>query len=186
MDVCKVEHCGKIANLDNLCLFHRKKDVAGQLAVVDGKTYDTCAQGHLWTPENTRWEPNQKGGKRRRCKQCIADKQERKRNEEPVIEAPAPIRLADPVMRGAHELLDRTANHLQPKCKGQPEKYTDYTGESIPTDVEAAKLCAGCPLLAPCGNAAAARREGWGVWGGQVWVYGEPYDGDQSKLDADD
>lgn len=186
METCRVEYCGKVSNMDGLCLFHRKKEIAGQLDHEGGKVYDICAQGHRWTPGNTRWESNQKGGKRRRCRQCIEEKAERKRNEDPVVEPPQPVRLADPVMRDAHAVMDKTSNHLTAKCKGNPKAYTDYTAQSIPSDVEAAKLCAGCPMLELCANNAVATRPGWGIWGGQVWVYGEPYTGDRSKLDADD
>jgi WhiB family redox-sensing transcriptional regulator len=42
-----------------------------------------------------------------------------------------------------------------------------------PADVETAKgLCAPCPLRAQCLDGALARREPWGVWGGQLVVAG--------------
>jgi WhiB family redox-sensing transcriptional regulator len=42
-----------------------------------------------------------------------------------------------------------------------------------PADVEAAKaLCVPCPLRAACLAGALARREPWGVWGGQLVVAG--------------
>lgn len=42
-----------------------------------------------------------------------------------------------------------------------------------PVDVEAAKaLCADCPLRASCLAEALARREPWGVWGGQLVLHG--------------
>lgn len=186
MDICKVEYCGRVANLDQLCLLHRRKEVAGQLEHEDGKVWDTCAQGHRWTLENTHIESNSKGGKRRRCKRCLAERAERKRNEAPVVETPQAVRLETPALRAAHATADRAQAALTAKCKGSPADYTDYTAANIPSDVEAAKLCSGCPLLQACANKAAAERPGWGVWGGQVWVYGEPYAGDRSRLHADD
>lgn len=43
-----------------------------------------------------------------------------------------------------------------------------------PADVETAKaLCTACPLRARCLSEALARREPWGVWGGQLVVHGE-------------
>lgn len=43
-----------------------------------------------------------------------------------------------------------------------------------PADVETAKaLCVACPLREACLAAAIARREPWGVWGGQLFVQGE-------------
>lgn len=42
-----------------------------------------------------------------------------------------------------------------------------------PADVETAKaLCVECPLRAQCLSEALARREPWGVWGGQLVVQG--------------
>jgi WhiB family redox-sensing transcriptional regulator len=42
-----------------------------------------------------------------------------------------------------------------------------------PADVERAKaLCAECPLRATCLADALARREPWGVWGGELVVQG--------------
>lgn len=186
MNPCEVIYCGKVANLGGLCLFHRKKDIAGGLECDGDTIYDLCSRGHRWVPENTRIESNADGSKRRRCKQCLKDKAAAKRNEEPIAEAPQPIRLADPVHRGAFEMFDTAQEHIDGKCKGNPQPYTEYTAANMPTDVEAAKLCAGCPMLAACGNNAAATRPGWGIWGGQVWAYGEPYDGDRSRLDPDD
>ena len=42
-----------------------------------------------------------------------------------------------------------------------------------PDDVEYAKsLCQSCPLIQECLEGALARREPWGVWGGQLFVAG--------------
>jgi WhiB family redox-sensing transcriptional regulator len=42
-----------------------------------------------------------------------------------------------------------------------------------PADVEAAKaLCVGCPVRQACLEGALARREPWGVWGGQLFIAG--------------
>lgn len=42
-----------------------------------------------------------------------------------------------------------------------------------PADVETAKaLCVPCPLRAACLAGAVARREPWGVWGGELFVAG--------------
>jgi WhiB family redox-sensing transcriptional regulator len=42
-----------------------------------------------------------------------------------------------------------------------------------PTELERAKaLCAGCPVRAECLAGALARREPWGVWGGEIFERG--------------
>lgn len=42
-----------------------------------------------------------------------------------------------------------------------------------PTDVERAKaLCQECPVRSACLDGALARREPWGVWGGQLVLQG--------------
>ncbi len=49
-----------------------------------------------------------------------------------------------------------------------------YFSES-PRDLEQAKrLCLPCPLRAACLAGAKERREPWGVWGGEVFVDGDP------------
>lgn len=43
----------------------------------------------------------------------------------------------------------------------------------LPADVENAKqLCQGCPVQAMCLEGALARREPWGVWGGELFMQG--------------
>jgi WhiB family redox-sensing transcriptional regulator len=43
-----------------------------------------------------------------------------------------------------------------------------------PDDVELAKsLCSDCPVRAQCLTGAIARREPWGVWGGELFLRGE-------------
>ena len=42
-----------------------------------------------------------------------------------------------------------------------------------PSDVEAAKVvCLGCPIRQDCLAGALARREPWGVWGGELFIAG--------------
>lgn len=48
-----------------------------------------------------------------------------------------------------------------------------FFSDRIP-DIAAAKaVCAGCALAAPCLAGALARREPWGVWGGQLLADGK-------------
>lgn len=186
MDACRVEYCGKQANLDGLCVFHRRKDIAEELEYDGDKIWDLCSKRHRWTPENTRIESNADGSKRRRCRTCLADKARLKKYEDPVVLAPQPVRLTLAAHQSAHDTFDEAQEQIDGKCKGDPSAWTDYDGKHIPSDAEAAKLCSGCPMLQACANNAAAIRPGWGVWGGGAWVYGEPWDGDETRLDDDD
>ncbi len=48
-----------------------------------------------------------------------------------------------------------------------------FFSDEIP-DIRAAKaICATCPLAAPCLAGAVARREPWGVWGGELFKDGK-------------
>jgi WhiB family redox-sensing transcriptional regulator len=50
---------------------------------------------------------------------------------------------------------------------------TLWFSEQIP-DIAAAKaICGTCDLLEPCLDGALARREPWGVWGGQLFLNGK-------------
>lgn len=54
-------------------------------------------------------------------------------------------------------------------CSDQPELWF----AEHPADLEAAKrACGVCPLKAQCLAGALARREPWGVWGGEIVVDG--------------
>ena len=47
-----------------------------------------------------------------------------------------------------------------------------FFSESIPDIIEAKRICAGCQVRVECLEGAVARREPWGVWGGQLFVNG--------------
>lgn len=186
METCNVENCTKQANLGGLCVLHRRKDIAGGLEYDGGLIWDTCAAGHRWTVENTHYENNGNGGKRRRCKQCLAEKSERRQQQARIVPTPQPVRLNTDADRSAYGTFDMATNEIDALCKDRYEEFTDYTAANVPSDVEAAKMCAGCPLMKACANAAITERPGWGVRAGQVWLYGNPWDGDRSKFDEDD
>lgn len=51
-----------------------------------------------------------------------------------------------------------------------------------PGDVEFAKaLCGTCPVQDACLQGAVARREPWGVWGGQLFAAGSPVPGKRPR-----
>ena len=190
---CVVELCDREAGQDGLCPQHRKKAVKGQLDAdpITKQVWDTCNRGHRWTEANTQWERiSGKAAMRRRCKKCLAIKvSHRRRNKDGSVRPPVPVRPENIGMAHAIDALDRaTGSGTAPaKCKDKPEVYTDYTAATMPTPEEARVACAGCPFYEACGNGAYAQRPGWGIWAGEVWVYGEIYNkGKRGILDDDD
>lgn len=51
-------------------------------------------------------------------------------------------------------------------CVGRTE---EFSGDELPTDREAALLCAGCPLSSLCREYAESAHPAWGVLGGKVY-----------------
>ncbi|MFT4262127.1 MAG: WhiB family transcriptional regulator [Nocardioides sp.] len=79
-------------------------------------------------------------------------------------------------------VLDRTDHVLEAGLAYQANEVTElpcrannpelWFAES-PADVEAAKsLCQDCPMQSLCLDGALARREPWGVWGGELFLQG--------------
>ena len=61
--------------------------------------------------------------------------------------------------------FDTGAEVLVPPCADAPDLFFS----EHPGDLESAKvLCRVCPLRRECLDAAVARREPWGVWGGEI------------------
>lgn len=57
-------------------------------------------------------------------------------------------------------------------CRTEPEAKDLFFSEEI-TDMAAAKrICADCPVIAPCLQGAIERGEPCGVWGGQLFANG--------------
>jgi WhiB family redox-sensing transcriptional regulator len=48
-----------------------------------------------------------------------------------------------------------------------------FFSEELDDIARAKAICRKCPLLAPCLDGATARREPWGVWGGQLFLDGK-------------
>ena len=71
---------------------------------------------------------------------------------------------------GVLDLLDAAPAGSRLPCRvGDPDLWFADT----PADLERAKaLCVGCPVLADCLAGAIARREPWGVWGGEIFERG--------------
>lgn len=153
---------------------------------------ETCSNGHPWTPANTRWESSGRGKhKRRRCRQCLRDKAAKRIESYDYTTAnsiPDHVRYAKPShVRRALKDFDAAQEHVTAKCAASPnpglwtDGWEDAEGELqpelIPSPEMARELCKGCPLLDSCRKAAEGSLPGIGVWGGEVWIYGEKYYG---------
>ncbi|MFC0548379.1 WhiB family transcriptional regulator [Kutzneria chonburiensis] len=79
--------------------------------------------------------------------------------------------FAAPTGAGVAELLDTAPGAgLDLPCRAN---NPDLWFADAPAELEQAKaLCASCPVLAECLTAALARREPWGVWGGEIFERG--------------
>jgi Transcription factor WhiB len=63
-------------------------------------------------------------------------------------------------------LVDLAARGLRTHCS-DPGTSELWLSESEAERAEAAQLCSGCPVFGPCGEAAEANRERFGVWAGR-------------------
>jgi hypothetical protein len=63
-------------------------------------------------------------------------------------------------------LINLAAQGLRTHCS-DPGSHSLWLSEHDGERAEAARLCTGCPVIEPCGEAAGARREKFGVWGGK-------------------
>ncbi|MGI8493449.1 MAG: WhiB family transcriptional regulator [Acidimicrobiales bacterium] len=78
----------------------------------------------------------------------------------PALGGPAPGAGADPWAGAA--------------CRTEGPALTElFFSDQIPDIARAKAICGTCPLAEPCLAGALARREAWGVWGGQLFVNGK-------------
>jgi WhiB family redox-sensing transcriptional regulator len=62
----------------------------------------------------------------------------------------------------------------QARCRQLGPSITGLFFSEDLGDLAAAKgVCAQCPVMLPCLEGAVARREPWGVWGGQLFLHGK-------------
>ncbi|GJM36770.1 MAG: hypothetical protein DHS20C19_01370 [Acidimicrobiales bacterium] len=58
-------------------------------------------------------------------------------------------------------------------CRSVDNAADLFFSEDIGEIAAAKRVCAECPVLAPCLEGALDRREPWGVWGGQLFMNGK-------------
>jgi hypothetical protein len=66
-------------------------------------------------------------------------------------------------------LVDLADRGLRTHCSDRATSKL-WLSESEAERAEAAKLCAGCPVFGPCGDAAEANREQFGTWAGRDYT----------------
>jgi WhiB family redox-sensing transcriptional regulator len=86
-------------------------------------------------------------------------------------EGALPDEFVDPQTTGVGDLLDAVASpDLDLPCRSGD---ADLWFAESPGDLERAKrFCADCPIREACLAGALARREPWGVWGGEIFERG--------------
>ena len=68
---------------------------------------------------------------------------------------------------------DETTWETHATCRVVPNAGDLFFSEDIGEIAAAKRVCADCPVLAPCLEGALERREPWGVWGGQLFMNGK-------------
>ena len=60
------------------------------------------------------------------------------------------------------------------RCRTEDAELINvFFSEELHDIARAKNICAECPVMAPCLEGAIARREPWGVWGGQLLLNGK-------------
>ncbi len=83
-------------------------------------------------------------------------------------------RASDETMDHLDAGSDETATdwELQAACRTVSESIHLFFSEELPDIVAAKRICAECPVIAPCLEGAISRAEPCGVWGGQLFSNG--------------
>jgi WhiB family transcriptional regulator, redox-sensing transcriptional regulator len=72
------------------------------------------------------------------------------------------------------EQLDQEVDWSLARCRdGSATMLNLFFSEQLDDIARAKAICALCPLAEPCLEGAIARREPWGVWGGQLFFNGK-------------
>lgn len=145
--------------------------------------FGVCRNGHAWSPANTLYESSgRNGARRRRCRECRREKRQlaqvnAKRSTLDVSNLSTPrsrggAQRQSSVGRANYE-FSQALEHVTTHCNGKPEEFTDWDTDNPPTAAKATELCAPCPLLTLCREAAIERGEQWYIWGGLLFLDGK-------------
>lgn len=58
-------------------------------------------------------------------------------------------------------------------CRTVPDAGNLFFSEELQDIAASKRICAECPVIAPCLEGAITRGEPWGVWGGQLFLNGK-------------
>lgn len=141
---------------------------------------ERCRNRHIRTEANTIREVAKNGRTRRRCRDCRRESRAARAGRPAGLDGfqPRPLVNYDSLVGEAKRTVDRFDRGLhlvRPQCVGRSNEFTDYDEDNIPTPASARELCVGCPLIDLCQDAAMVMKHGWGVFGGEAWVYGQVY-----------
>lgn len=155
-----------------------------------------CRYGHGWTEENT-YIRKDTGAKM--CKQCGVDKQrirvalkrgmitpetqllmdqrDARLKGLPITDLEdevkkdnlAYLKLSEEAAQAETNFTIAVQDKGQPKCYRDPGPWQDYDDENPPSQIEAAKLCIGCPVFEECAIFALLNKPTHGVWAGERW-----------------
>lgn len=83
-----------------------------------------------------------------------------------------------PPRKDAPVLFERALDEVRPQCDGRWVEFTDYDSEDPympdpPSPRQAQELCAGCPLIELCAEAALVKKPYHGIRAGRVWDNGK-------------
>lgn len=145
--------------------------------------YGVCRNNHPWSPENTLYESSGKAGaRRRRCRECRRQKRQLAQAEAKRSTLDAPGQSVRRTRGGITQLSSlgranadfaKALENVTAHCKGRSPEFTDWDTDTPPSAAKARELCAPCPLLELCRDAALEREESWFVWGGLVFIDGK-------------
>jgi hypothetical protein len=116
------------------------------------ETEPTCLECGKWSPG---W---------RTCEDCPAVRLELPADSMSLIANAVVYRGRIEADQLTRSLLDAAAVGRRPNCSDPLSRYLWLSDEESDRR-EAVKLCSGCVVLDPCGQAADARQERWFVWG---------------------
>jgi WhiB family transcriptional regulator, redox-sensing transcriptional regulator len=72
------------------------------------------------------------------------------------------------------EVEAQPVDWAQARCRDGAATMTSlFFSEQLDDIARAKQICALCPVIEPCLEGALARREPWGVWGGQLFANGK-------------